>query len=735
MAVTGSTKGGSTKGGSTKDDEVSDASTILREVEKKDKKKDKKKNVMVNKDADTTRDNHMEAKIIRDGSSVVQQLSAGMPLDMERSRSGMRFQTDDDGKEKKSKLGTIVSRLGTTKTPAAGGVVSNLVTKTGSMSNQAGVPRGLVDGLVDGLVVAKTTHQYDAIVPVYWSHHQVEQDELVKKREMEEEAMEMEEKKEAREANEKKRTHEETTKQSAALAGIAAATSAAALASKGGGGGLSSASGSASGSVSEKGDDKDVEIPYIVETPWAKKKVKQYTEKGDQQMEETQKETEEETEEETKTEEVDEKEEEGSRIAGEYELYQQSHSRHHHSSHSGGGGGGGSGGSAHHQESSTKYQRWDERKAAEEAKRHEWQRSPYVCPLSTMKISKYPDEFGAHQGTLENPDAYRRAMLATVAAAEHVASSTNGHDENKASNEPPSMAYAPDISAKLVLSDPEEVTYQPIMSHFFSDIDGRAKYAVMGSPGADMGEFLLAVSCFESAAAAEGGMAGSRVDDGLAYRLMSTFLEDMVLYGKTKFAYVTDESAVDSWTRSAEVTDALRPMTPDGKSRVISTSSLPGSIGSQHLKHMMESPDQYRGLRPKLLATLIECFFTIYFDSTHPSQPSLMLIVNKGKHEEKGLVVVDRTGMYPEACKSLTPLIVPDTGHQSYYVYHRAAADQHRSSMAEWMMQTQHWAETHLSMGNRLYEDIKRLATKWFDSTKDHIGRGLPRYRVAFGKD
>jgi hypothetical protein len=371
--------------------------------------------------------------------------------------------------------------------------------------------------------------------------------------------------------------------------------------------------------------------------------------------------------------------------------------------------------------------RWDIRKTQTEAKRHEWQRSPYVCPLSTMQMTKYPDEFGTHQGTMESPDAYRRAMAETISAAEHVATSCGGNPK-----ELPTMAYAPDVRATLRLEDPQSVMYQPIMSHFFSDIDGRSKYAVMGSPGGDIGEFLLAMVAFESAS-----MTTSRADTGLVYQMMSQFLEDMGKYGKLRFAMVTDEAAVASWTRSAEVTDALHPMTPDGKGRAIATSSLPGSIGSEHLRLMMEHPDEYEGVRPGLLKSIIESFFTIYYDSTHPSQPSLMLIVQKGKHEEKGLVVVDRTGLYPEACKALTPLIVPDTGHQSYYVYHRAAAEEHRSGMAEWLMQSQGWsaAGTHPSMGNRLFEDMRRMASKWFENTKDHIMKGVPRYRVAFGTD
>ena len=114
-----------------------------------------------------------------------------------------------------------------------------------------------------------------------------------------------------------------------------------------------------------------------------------------------------------------------------------------------------------------------------------------------------------------------------------------------------------------------------------------------------------------------------------------------------------------------------------------------------------------------------------------------MLIVQKGKHEEIGLVVVDRTGMMPEACQGVTPLIVPDTGHQSYYVYHRAAAEKHRAGMAEWLMQViiEPKGGGHPSMGNRLYDDMKRMAAAHFDKTKNYIAKGLPKYRVSFGKD
>ena len=73
------------------------------------------------------------------------------------------------------------------------------------------------------------------------------------------------------------------------------------------------------------------------------------------------------------------------------------------------------------------------------------------------------------------------------------------------------------------LSDPQGVAYQPIMSHFFSDIDGRSKYAVMGTPGADISEFLLCILAYESSS-----IKTTRADTGQVYQMMSQFLKDMV---------------------------------------------------------------------------------------------------------------------------------------------------------------------------------------------------------------
>ena len=93
----------------------------------------------------------------------------------------------------------------------------------------------------------------------------------------------------------------------------------------------------------------------------------------------------------------------------------------------------------------------------------------------------------------------------------------------------------------------------------------------------------------------------------------------MSIMGKSRFALVTDEAAVRSRTDSAQVTDARHPMTPDGMSRAIAMSALPGSIGSKHLRFMLENPEEY-GVRKGLVSAAIHAFFKSIL-TAHPSQP------------------------------------------------------------------------------------------------------------------
>ena len=64
--------------------------------------------------------------------------------------------------------------------------------------------------------------------------------------------------------------------------------------------------------------------------------------------------------------------------------------------------------------------------------------------------------------------------------------------------DPPSMAYSPELSASADRKI-QTVWYFSRSCSISSDFDGRPEYAVMGVPGADLGEFILGIHALEGA--------------------------------------------------------------------------------------------------------------------------------------------------------------------------------------------------------------------------------------------
>lgn len=191
----------------------------------------------------------------------------------------------------------------------------------------------------------KATHTYDAVVPIYWTNNAKELEQLAVVGQQEEEKKKEEEVKRKEDEEEKKTTHAETAKQTAVLASIAGAVVATEkIAEK------KEAKEEATEqkiedekekkAIDEKNEEMlGAEIPYIVNVP---KKISNVTtsqsgNNGNSNGDDN---------------------DDDDKVDG-----------------NGGSNGGGSNS--------------DDRNNKEtEAKRHQWQRSPYVCPLSTMRMTK-----------------------------------------------------------------------------------------------------------------------------------------------------------------------------------------------------------------------------------------------------------------------------------------------------------------------------------------------------------
>ena len=205
----------------------------------------------------------------------------------------------------------------------------------------------------------KATHTYDAVVPIYWTNNAKELEQLAVVGQQEEEKKKEEEVKIKEDEEEKKTTHAETAKQTAVLAGIAGAVV-------------------ATEKIAEKKEAKEEATEQKIEEKIEKEKK-----------------------------EIDEKNEEmlGAEIPYIVNVSKtissvttsqsgnngNSNGDDNSDNNSGSNSDDGNNKETRFASSTTKHQkrlRWDERKARTEAKRHQWQRSPYVCPLSTMRMTK-----------------------------------------------------------------------------------------------------------------------------------------------------------------------------------------------------------------------------------------------------------------------------------------------------------------------------------------------------------
>lgn len=301
----------------------------------------------------------------------------------------------------------------------------------------------------------------------------------------------------------------------------------------------------------------------------------------------------------------------------------------------------------------------------------------WTCPVTTVFVRKEADP-----GLAElEPDELRSEQTFTDDVAEHLGEYTGlGEMTN---------TLFPHVSTKVALQFPEKIPFRDLTKHFFSCIDGRATYAVMGTPGGDIGEFLLAVNVLERSRPAHQSLLG--FEDVLYY--FQEYLEDMQEAGRFHFYMGTDSDAVQRWAKAALVANPLQPRGFEERDRLLAQSTVPEHVGNVALRAMLENPEDFK-CRRELTEHVIRAFLSVYYDVAHPMRPKLLFVALNGTHSESALVYIDRTQGYP--CGASAPLVVPKVRSRSFLVYHRAAADLYRAEYASWIA-----AKTNLAVSGR----------------------------------
>ena len=314
-----------------------------------------------------------------------------------------------------------------------------------------------------------------------------------------------------------------------------------------------------------------------------------------------------------------------------------------------------------------------------------------------------------------SPDDYERAISQTNVILSTIGGLVGGVRDYQ-------NALLPVITSSAKLSNPSLLPLRVLNKHFFSDVDGRAEYGVMGTPGGDLGEFFLAMDTLEKMRPNELG----KLTFEEVLQHLEDFLSMMPYEGKEHFFFQSDNDALESWERDAEVANAAVPSNPAERSRLIETISNANNVGSRYFKLLLLQPESFN-THIGMVSNVLRAFFTIYYDTRHPSRPRLLFAIMEGKHKEEGIVIIDRTRDYP--CDNMVPLVVPQMRGKSLLIFHRAAAEMHRASMSEWLTHRMVNAD---QLTGRTYIQLNYQGSVNFDVFRSHYYSDLPRYSVAF---
>jgi hypothetical protein len=227
-------------------------------------------------------------------------------------------------------------------------------------------------------------------------------------------------------------------------------------------------------------------------------------------------------------------------------------------------------------------------------------------------------------------------------------------------------------NAKASLKKPENLEYKRVAQHYFSDIDPRAKYAVLGTPGGDTGEFLLALATNE------------KMTNRLFYiedvsSIFQDYLRLMASRGRKYFYYGTDEESQQALAQATGVANPMKPKDFRERNKVVAAAVQPQNVGCRHLRAILGAAPGSNPVRKELAEMLISSIWQIYFDSGNPLREHILLVVQEGALQPAaGYAKI----WSPDECPGIAPLIVPNTGKSQIAVHHAAHVEFFRQDLA-----------------------------------------------------
>lgn len=292
-------------------------------------------------------------------------------------------------------------------------------------------------------------------------------------------------------------------------------------------------------------------------------------------------------------------------------------------------------------------------------------------------------------------------------------------------------------SIETHVGDPTSVRWMKLAALLLhgrlSCVDGRDETGVIGTPGGDAGEFLLALTALEAVTGQKLSPLHVRT---LFARRMETFGR-FYLHGdvhaanaliKTIRADRRFDSAIGTISEGLEWRKFLMAPPVHVRELLSEYMSDPAHIGCGHLRLAMTMSEAY-GARPALVKEILRSFLRARWDGSSDADYTVL----PGGHEEGAVVNV----RVDEELRSFTqvPLVSPTAGGNQMFVNHPQVAANLRRDLAHFLLRQSDAVDVEPMHFEPLVAEITRLAELQLAATLGKLANGLPIYDVVFGKN
>jgi len=261
-------------------------------------------------------------------------------------------------------------------------------------------------------------------------------------------------------------------------------------------------------------------------------------------------------------------------------------------------------------------------------------------------------------------------------------------------------------------------------------VDGRDETGVIGTPGGDSGELLLALAAVERVT---GHKLSPLAIGELFARRLETFgrfyLHGDVQASNELIAAIRGDrrfdGAIANLSESMQWRRFLNAPPVHLRDALLEHIVSPAHIGCGHLRLALTMADHY-GARPALTHALIEAFFRTRWAGDADTEFTIL----GGAHQEAAVVRVH----VEERLRSFTrvPLVSPTVNGTQIFVAHPQVAEHLRAELAQFLILQRDVLELGDGHVPSLIDEMRRLGEMQLQTTLRNLARGLPIYDVRF---